>query len=76
MIQLMKNKLPVFKNKELNQFALYCEERFGLVDKQLDTLRETTAAILEKITHIEDVFGKTRSDVVDLQYRVTKLEQK
>ena len=86
----MKNQLPVFKNKELNKFAFYCNERFVLIDqrfetienrldnhdKKLDIIMETLAEILEKLNHLADVFGKTRADVIDLQYKVTKLESK
>ncbi|MEI8224083.1 MAG: hypothetical protein WCG20_03095 [bacterium] len=100
----MKNQLPVFKNKELNQFALYCKEQFTSIDakftsidakfisiderfiaienrldnhdKKLDIIMETLAEILEKLNQLTDVFGKTRADVIDLQYRVTQLESK
>ena len=90
MIRTMKNQLPILKNKELNQFAHYCEDRFISIearfvtiekrlddhDKKLGIIMETLAEILEKINHFVDVFGKTRADVVDLQYRVSKLELK
>lgn len=93
----MKTQLPVFKNKELKQFAHYCDERFELIDsnfntietrfiavekrldshdQKLDIIMETLAEVLEKMNHFVDVFGKTRGDVVDLQYRVSKLELK
>lgn len=84
----MKNQLPVFKNKEYHQFTLYCNEQFLLInerfesienrldnhDKKQDIIMETLAEILEKLNHTVDVFGKTRADVIDLHYRVAKLE--
>lgn len=100
----MKNELPILRNKELNQFARYCDERFTIIDykfslidqklesvdrrfesvdrkfevinTQLVMIIETTAEILEKINHLVDVLGKTRADIIDLQYRVGKLELK
>lgn len=97
MIRTMKNQLPILKNKELNQFAHYCDERFMIIDQKLESVDrrfesvdrkfevintqlvmiiETMAEILEKINHLVDVLGKTRADIIDLQYRVGKLELK
>lgn len=63
-----------FCNAELRFLAI--ENRLDDHDKKLGIIMETLAEILEKINHLVDVFGKTRADVVDLQYRVSKLELK